>query len=231
MKARFLFFVLISFSCYCNAQNNVLLTPDDFKNQIAQPNIQVLDVRTAGEYQSGHIQKSFLADWNNQEQFMSRIKYLEKTKPVYVYCLSGGRSSAAAKWMRANGFATVYELQGGIKAWKMASLPLEGMPDVRQMTMDEFKSKINGVGYTLVDFGAEWCPPCKKMEPVVEQLQKDLGKQLRLVKIDAGVHTDVMKALNIEDLPSFIIYKDGKEIWRKQGITELSEFKKQFPSN
>jgi thioredoxin-like negative regulator of GroEL len=82
-----------------------------------------------------------------------------------------------------------------------------------------------------VDFGAEWCPPCKKMEPVVEQLQKDLGKQLRLVKIDAGVHTDVMKALNIEDLPSFIIYKDGKEIWRKQGITELSEFKKQFPSN
>jgi rhodanese-related sulfurtransferase len=218
-------------ACYCKAQNNFSLAPDDFKNQITQSNIQILDVRTAGEYQSGHIQKSFLADWNNQEQFMDRVKYLEKTKPVYVYCLSGGRSAAAAKWMRANGFAAVYELQGGIKAWKTASLPLEGVADIKQMTRDEFQLKTSGAGYILVEFGAEWCPPCKKMEPVVEQLQKDMGPKLKFVKMDGGVHTNVMKELNIENLPSFIIYKNGKEIWRKQGMTELAEFKKQISSN
>ncbi|MBS1598682.1 MAG: thioredoxin fold domain-containing protein [Bacteroidetes bacterium] len=221
--------VILSFGCY--SQVNTSLPPNEFKNGALRENVQVLDVRTPGEFQSGHIQHALLADWNNRSQFMERIKYVDKTKPVYVYCLSGGRSGAAAKWMRENGYNSVYELQGGINAWKIASLPLEGTPNTKQMTVEEYQSQIGNSGLVLVDFGAEWCPPCKKMEPVIDQLQKDLGRKFKLVKVDAGVHIDVMKQINVSEIPVFIIYKNGKEIWRKTGVAELDEFKKQISAN
>jgi len=228
---RYILPLSLIISSGCSGQTNTSLLPADFKNEISRENVQVLDVRTAGEYQSGHIQHSLLADWNNREQFMDRIKYLDKIKPVYIYCLSGSRSAAAAKWMRENGFDKVLELKGGISAWKIASFPLEGAANIKQMTIQEYQSQISKTGTTLVDFGAEWCPPCKKMGPVMEQLQKDIGAQYKLVKVDAGVHTDVMRELNIEALPVFIVYKNGQEIWRKQGITELAEFKKHISNN
>jgi len=221
--------LILSFGCY--SQTNISLPPSDFKNEISHADVQVLDVRTSGEYQSGHIQHSLLADWNNREQFMERIKYVDKTKPVYIYCLSGGRSAAAAKWMRENGFGSVYELKGGISAWKTASLPLEGAANIKQMTMEEYQSQVAGTGTVLVDFGAEWCPPCKKMEPVLDQLQKDMNGQFKLVRVDAGVDVDVMKKLDIEGIPMFIIYKNGMEVWRKEGVTELAEFKKEISNN
>jgi rhodanese-related sulfurtransferase len=72
-----------------------------------------LDVRTAGEYQSGHFKNSLQADWLNKEQFTDRIKYLDKNKPLLVYCASGVRSGAAAKWLLENGFTDVQNLKGG----------------------------------------------------------------------------------------------------------------------
>lgn len=224
-----LFFLIFSFAC--NSQTNTSLTPADFQSGISKNNIQVLDVRTPGEFQSGHIQHSLLADWNNRAQFMDRVKYVDKAKPVYVYCLSGARSAAAAKWMRGNGYSAVYELKGGINAWKFSSLPLEGASNVKQMTVEEYQSQVGNSGLVLVDFGAEWCPPCIKMDPVIEQLKKDLGNKFKLLRIDAGIHIDIMKKMNVDQIPVFILYKDGKEIWRKQGVSEADEFKKQIAAN
>jgi thioredoxin-like negative regulator of GroEL len=76
----------------------------------------------------------------------------------------------------------------------------------------------------LVDFGATWCPPCKKMEPVLATLQQKAAGKYNLVKIDGGVHLTIMQQLKVEALPTFIIYKNGKEVWRKQGIVNLEEF-------
>lgn len=78
----------------------------------------------------------------------------------------------------------------------------------------------------LVDFGAAWCPPCKQMEPVLEKLAKDLPGAFKLVKVDGGNDIDVMKSQKVEALPVFIIYKNGKETWRKQGVIELDVLKK-----
>ncbi len=232
MKISFCYiFPVLFLYVSCQQKTDTSLSPADFKTQAEQPNAQILDVRTMAEYTSGHIHSSLLADWENQGQFMDRVKYVDKTKPVYVYCLSGGRSAAAAKWMRANGYNNVYELKGGINAWKNNSLPLDGAPNIKQLTPTEYQSQISNDGVTLVDFSAEWCPPCKKMEPVIAQLQKDMGSRFHFVKIDAGVQTDIMKQLDIESIPVFIIYKSGKEIWRKEGITELSELKQQITTN
>src|SRR4051812_6406826 len=102
----------------CSAQTRTSLTADEFEKAITtQENIQVLDVRTHGEYFSGHIQNSLQADWNDGKEFERRLAFIDKNKPVYVYCLAGGRSAAAAQKMRNAGFKNVYELKGGTNAW------------------------------------------------------------------------------------------------------------------
>lgn len=213
--------ILLSYNTFAQ---NTQLSPAEFEKGIAGANAQIFDVRTAGEFRNGHIANALQADWNKPDQFRSRAQHLDKTKALYVYCASGGRSAAAAKWLRSNGFSKVYELNGGFIKWKADNKPVEGMPDLKSITQAEFSAAVaNGV--TLVDIGAEWCPPCRKMEPVLQELQRDLLGKFRLQKVDAGINTDLMKQLQANEIPTFILYKNGKEVWRKQGVVELEELK------
>ena len=213
----------------CKGQDpTVKLDADQFEAGIKTAGVQILDVRTAKEFNNGHIKNSLWADWTDKTEFFRRIQSVDKERPVYVYCLSGGRSAAAAAWMRDNGFKKVMELQGGINAWKGKSKPLEGQVPVKQMTVDEYWASIPKDKITLVDIGAAWCPPCVKMEPVLEQLKNDKSVTFTFVKVDAGVHLDVLKALGVEPLPVFIVYKNGKETWRKEGIVPIEELKAQL---
>ena len=221
-------YFLFLFSCFlsCSGQTDQLTKtgPEDFEKGIAGTNVQVLDVRTFKEYNTGHIKNALQADWTNSSQFSDRIQYLDKDKPVYIYCLVGGRSTAAADWMRKDGFKNVVELIGGINAWKQADKPLEGSTNEPQMTMEQYLAAISADKMVLVDFGAAWCPPCVKMAPVIDELQNNKDLKFRLIKVDAGIHTNLMKAMNIEPIPLFIIYKKGKEVWRKEGIVSREEF-------
>jgi rhodanese-related sulfurtransferase len=228
---RNVFFSLLFLSlAACNAQNGISakMTPEEFEKAIKESTVQVLDVRTAGEFVSGHIANAQQADWNNQQQFLDRVQYIDKDKPVYIYCLVGGRSNAAANWMRSNGFKNVFELQGGINAWKRDSKPLAGVVAEKQLTMEEYLAKIPKDKIVLADFGATWCPPCVKMAPVIEELKKSKDLNFSLVNIDGVVHTDLMKSMNIESIPVFIVYKNGIEVWRKEGIVSKDELTAQL---
>lgn len=210
----------------CQAQNRSLSLPViEFEKAINSDKVQVLDVRTAVEYSSGHLKKSLQADWYNQKQFKERVNALDKSKPVYVYCLTGVRSAAAVKQLRQNGFSHVQDLQGGLTAWKLANKPVEGVTRVRQITLAEYNEQVNSNKPVLVDIGAEWCPPCKKMEPVITQLKNEAGEKYKVVNIDGATQIDIQKQLNIEAFPVFIVYKNGREVWRKQGIVSLEELK------
>ncbi len=216
--------LLTAFSCNSqtgNSENRV--NADAFEKGLSEEKAQVLDVRKASEYKTGHLKSALQADWTNKDQFFERIKYVDKDRPVYIYCLVGGRSNAAAAWMRENGFKKVVELSGGINAWKNAGKPLEGVVEQKQMTPEEYALSIPADKTVLVDFGAEWCPPCVKMEPVLAAIKADATLKFDFIKIDAGIHTDLMKVQNIEAIPVFIIYKNGKETWRKQGIVSQEE--------
>src|SRR3982751_607543 len=102
MKTRYLLlYILIGLFAFTNASiAQTSLPPEAFEKAITNPGVQILDVRTIGEYNTGFITRSFQADWNNKEQFFDRTQYLDKSKPVYVYCASGGRSGAAADALR-----------------------------------------------------------------------------------------------------------------------------------
>jgi rhodanese-related sulfurtransferase len=118
--------ILVITSC-SNAQSGQATT--DLKATIfaekirSLPGATIIDVRTPGEYSAGHLQNALNYNWNGDD-FDKQIASLDKTKPVFVYCHSGRRSNAAAKKMRANGFAEVYELKGGIVKWEANDLPV-----------------------------------------------------------------------------------------------------------
>jgi rhodanese-related sulfurtransferase len=216
--------LLFSFNSLAQKSN---LPVQEFEKAIAQKGIQILDVRTPGEYQSGHLANVFLADWTNQKEFTSRITALDTSKPVYVYCLSGGRSDAATRWLNKNGF-TAFSLSGGINAWRRENKPLVVDKPVAQISKEVYLASIPKDKTVLVDFGAPWCPPCKKMEPVLEKLEKDHGSKFTILKIDGGSQSQLCSVLQIDAFPTFILYKQGKPVWRKAGIVEIKEFTDQL---
>jgi thioredoxin len=217
-------FLFMITACSLNGQQANAINPDAFLKAISAGKIQVLDVRTADEYKSGHINNALQANWLDKNEFNDRTSHLDKNKTVYIYCLSGGRSGAAAEVLRTKGY-NVINLEGGINAWKRESKPLVGVdPNAKQTSMASYEGQVRSTNIVLVDFGAEWCPPCKKMEPVLDAFMKQNNKKLTLVKMDGGIETALMKSLKVEALPTFILYKNGKEVNRKQGLVTQEEF-------
>lgn len=221
----FLLVAILGTHCQSIGQNSNLLNTDAFEEKIKLPDIQILDVRTSEEFKTGYIKGALLADWLQKEEFSRRTSALDPQKPVAVYCASGGRSTKAAEALRSKGF-TVFELAGGMNKWKLDGKSVQTDSPVAQMTQDEFNQLIGKEGIVLVDFGAPWCPPCRKMEPIVASLEKEMQGKFRLQKIDGGVNTDIMKALNVEALPHFFVYKNGVKTWDKQGIVSADELRK-----
>ncbi|MEP7237805.1 MAG: thioredoxin domain-containing protein [Ferruginibacter sp.] len=213
----------------CTAQTKTSLSADEFEKEITtKENIQILDVRTPGEFFSGHIKNALQADWNDKAEFERRIAYVDKNKPVYVYCLAGGRSAAAADKMRKAGYTNVYELTGGTNAWRAANKPLEGKSTEKQMSIDELNTAIHGSKIVLVDFGASWCPPCIQMEPVLKSLADNNKGKFTLIKVDGGRDQDILTSYKVTALPVFLVFKDGKQVWRKDGIATEKEIAEQF---
>jgi thioredoxin len=220
-------FSAIIISCKAQTKNN--LTADAFEKEITtKENIQILDVRTPGEFFGGHIKNALQADWNDKAEFERRLAFIDKDKPVYVYCLAGGRSAAAADKMRKAGYKNVYELSGGTNAWRAANKPLEGASTEKQMAIEELNATIKGSKIVLVDFGASWCPPCKQMEPVLKSLTENNKDKFTLLKVDGGRDQDILQAYKVTALPVFIVFKDGKQVWRKDGIATEKEIAEQL---
>jgi len=197
----------------------------EFEQRMKDPNVQILDVRTAAEYKNAHLKNALQANWMDKAQFEDRTQYLDKNRPVLLYCASGIRSAQAMEELAQKGFKQLYNLKGGIALWKMDNKPLIAQAAVAELSLAAFESMVKGTKVALVDIGAEWCPPCVKMEPVLQQLQKDLPNAYTLIKVDGGNDVTVMKALKFEALPTFIVFKNGKETWRKQGIVPIEELK------
>src|SRR6187431_1206787 len=123
MKISQLYLFITCFIFSCNAQTTPAVKTIDvttYSEKIKEtPNAQILDVRTPEEYATGHIENSDNVDWLGQSFVLKTDKY-DKTKPVYVYCKSGGRSAKASEKLAELGFTTVYNLDGGMLKWESA---------------------------------------------------------------------------------------------------------------
>lgn len=127
MKYRPFYLVLLftSVSLLSQAQRVNKLDPQSFEKKLKEVTDPILiDVRTQNEYAQGHLANALLIDINSND-FKSRANKLDKSKPVFVYCKAGSRSSAAADVLSDLGFNEIYDLNGGIMAWQKANKPIE----------------------------------------------------------------------------------------------------------
>jgi rhodanese-related sulfurtransferase len=206
-----------------SASNSETIAAAAFKQAITAKGVQVLDVRTANEFNGGHITHALQANWMDKKEFADRTQHLDKNQPIYIYCQAGGRSASAQTYLIEKGFKVI-NLEGGMSNWKMNGFPVDGGGNIPQMRTTDLEKVIATNKIVLVDIGADWCPPCRKMLPVLEILKKQPSHPFYFLAVDGGNDIDVMKALNSEGLPTFIIFKNGKETWRHQGIVTLEDF-------
>jgi rhodanese-related sulfurtransferase len=95
------------------------LSQEEWASQVSQdPNAIILDVRTEDEWNEGFIPNAVFNDIYGGQAFVYRLDELDKTKNIYVYCKSGGRSGQACAVMSQLGFENVFNLEGGILNWE-----------------------------------------------------------------------------------------------------------------
>jgi thioredoxin len=218
----FLLLLLATFSCR-SQQPGYTLGALSFKEKMdSVPGAILLDVRSHQEMEGGYIANALNIDYN-KEGFNKAINELDKSKSYFVYCLSGGRSSAAAGYMRSHGFTTVYDLKGGLLAWENKSLPLFGasstpVPD--KISHEQYQQIISGDSIVLIDFYATWCAPCRRMEPMLAALSKEYKGKATILGINIEENKQLAKNLEVEEVPVFKLYRNGKETWAHQGALE-----------
>ena len=110
MKKLFLILTIALTVMQLKAQQSI--DANQMEQVIANPQAQIIDVRTPEEFKEGHLPNAENLDWKDQAAFLGQINDLNQNEPVYVYCLSGGRSQQAATLLAERGF-TVHNYQAG----------------------------------------------------------------------------------------------------------------------
>ena len=86
-----------------------------------------------------------------------------------------------------------------------------------------FNQIINQNKIVLVDFFAEWCGPCKMMAPILEQVKNQLQEKVTILKVDVDKNQAIAQKLQIRGVPTMVIYKSGKQLWRQSGVVQASD--------
>jgi len=128
MKTISTFLLIIITTLACSQTDQTLIkqnvNADDFEKMLTNENIQLIDVRTPGEFKDGFIKNAQLIDFTQKAQFDAAIAKLDKEKPVMLYCAVGGRSSKTASLLQEKGFKEIYDLTGGFNQWKASNKPI-----------------------------------------------------------------------------------------------------------
>ncbi len=229
MKPRFLLFILSCFAAVAGfaqsaekSERRPLLPFDKFTEVFdkAGDQAQVLDARSAEEYEQNHVKGAVNVD--TEERFEKVAATLDKNLPVFVYSIGNGRSGRLAKQLDQKGFTQVYEIPGGLSKWIG-----EGKPVVSTvgegLSIDEYQKLVAKDEWVLVDVTSRYCPGCKRLDPVLESFEKEVSGKVKVVKIEAYENKKLTKDLQVKGLPTLLLYKNGKVIWIKSGLVSQDE--------
>lgn len=206
----YLFFSVLLLQSACNQKDTQSLNPAQFQDKINE-DVTLLDVRTPEEFSISHIEGAVNINIYSDD-FIAAINQLDKSKPVYVYCKSGGRSSEAAKTLKTEGFEDVFNLEGGLLKWQSENLPLKenvSRSVNEQFSLENYHEMIASNNLILFDFMAEWCGPCKMMAPHIKKLEEAYPDKLKVVKINVDYNKEISQEFNISSIPLVKIYHDG----------------------
>ena len=81
-----------------------------------------------------------------------------------------------------------------------------------------FQEIINSKNPVLVDFSAEWCGPCKMLAPILKEVKDEVGDAAQIIKVDVDRNPDAAAHFQIQGVPTLILFKEGKQLWRQSGV-------------
>ena len=97
--------------------------------------------------------------------------------------------------------------------------------------MSSFSTLINGDKPVLVDFFATWCGPCKTQAPILTEVKKRVGDAASIVKIDVDRNPQVARQFQISGVPTLILFKKGRIMWRQSGVFQSNELERLIREN
>ncbi len=121
-----MFFVFFATTSCVKSQTEGITLVDvtTFEQKLTTDGMQLIDVRTPEEFAQGHLANAININIKDTD-FQTKVDALDKTKPILVYCKSGGRSGRACGIMKELGFTNITDLDGGITSWKAEGKPIE----------------------------------------------------------------------------------------------------------
>ncbi|WP_232067253.1 thioredoxin domain-containing protein [Flavobacterium bizetiae] len=181
---------------------------------------QIIDARGPEEFALNHINGAINFNLESKD-YAAQVAKLDKSKPVFTYSIGAGRSVWLADDLLKKGFKEAYSLEGGIANWIGNGKPFYANSKSK-LTLAEYKKIIAENKDVLVDIGSIYCGACKKVKPVLETIKAQYGSNLKIVEIDLEDSPQVIADLKtVKVFPTLILYKDGKIVFKKEGLGDL----------
>lgn len=214
-------FVASALSLFAQSAGGSTLTLTQFQDKLrAASDPQILDVRSPQEFAENHLKGAINFYVPDDEEFAKAVSKLDKNKPAFVYSINNGRSTTVSNKLVAAGFKEVYALPGGLAHWIGAGNPIESGAGTG-LTKADFDKLIPVEEVVLVDVGSKHCGGCRKLAPVVDEISHEQG--VKVIKIELYDNRQLAKELDIEAVPTLILYKGKTPIWRKSGAMTKNE--------
>ncbi|TJZ61090.1 sulfurtransferase [Sphingobacterium olei] len=218
--------LFITWQLGCFAQEESFkISAEDFYSKIKkEQSPQILDARSEEEYEQAHFPEAIQID-QKSDDFSQKVGSLDHKRPVFIYSIQTGRSSRLAEHLSEQSFKEVYVLSPGISAWVGSGYPLVvSQTNNKRVTLQAFKDVLASNDYVLVNYGSNYCAPCKKVVPVLDSLRSE-STDLKIFKIEIDVNPDIIKENEIKTIPTTILYKSGNPVWAKTGIPTVDEIR------
>ena len=106
------------------------------------------------------------------------------------------------------------------------------MVDLIELSDATFEDEVvKQSGPVVVDFGAEWCHPCKQLDPIVEKLAEEWGSKVKVVKLDIDHNTETTMKYGVMGVPTLLLFVDGEPVERLTGFVPRQKIEKAFGSH